>query len=251
MGDEDDGQVVLYPHLFQQLEDLCLNGHVQCRGGLVADQDLRVAGYRDGNDHALAHTAGELMRVLVKTLLGVGDAHIPQVFQRLLFGGLALEALMQLHGLHDLVADGLQGIEAGHGVLHDHGDLVAAHLEPVFFFGQLGEADGLAVVGTVVINGAAGNGAVGVQQAHERFGEHALAGAGLAHDGEDFAVVDVQVDAADGMEDFSTEVEFDVEIFDREDQLIFLHRLSLLFIAGGSSGRQRPRRRCRSDRTRW
>ena len=47
------------------------------------------------------------MRVLVKTLLGVGDAHIPQVFQRLLFGGLALEALMQLHGLHDLVADGL------------------------------------------------------------------------------------------------------------------------------------------------
>ena len=72
-----------------------------------------------------------------------------------------------------------------------------------------------------------------------------------SHDGEDFAVVDVQVDAADGMEDFSTEVEFDVEIFDREDQLIFLHRLSLLFIAGGSSGRQRPRKRCRSDRTQW
>ena len=121
---------------------------------------------------------------------------------------------MELHGLHDLVADGLQGVQAGHGVLHDHGDLVAAHPEPVLFLFQVGQADGLSVVSTEVVDGAAGNGAVGVQQAHEALGEHALARTGLAHDGEDLAVVDVQVDAADGVERFSTQVELDVQILD-------------------------------------
>ena len=228
----------------ETLQNLCLDGHVQCGGGLIADQDLRVAGHRNGDDDALAHTAGELVRVLAEADLRVGDADIPQVFQRLLFGGLAAQALMQLHGFHDLVADGLQRVQAGHGVLHDHGDLVAAYPEPVLFLFQVGQADGLSVVGTEVVDGAAGNGAVGVQQTHEALGEHALARTGLAHDGKDLAVVDVQVDAADGVEHFSTQVELDVQILDRKDQLILFHLLSLL-TACGSSGRQRPRRRCR------
>ena len=41
----------------------------------------------------------------------------------------------------------------------------------------------LAVRHAVVINGAAGNGAVGIQQAHEALGKNALAGAALAYDG--------------------------------------------------------------------
>ena len=214
VGDENDGQVVFDLHLLEQLQDLRLDGHVQRGGGLIADQDLRVAGHRNGDDDALAHTARELVRVLAEADLRVGDADIPQVFQRLLFGGFAAQTLMQLHGFHDLVADGLQWVQAGHGVLHDHGDLVAAHPEPVLFLFQVGQADGLSVVGTEVVDGAAGNGTVGVQQAHEALGEHALARTGLAHDGEDLAVVDVQVDAADGVERFSTQVELDVQILD-------------------------------------
>ena len=57
-------------------------------------------------------------------------------------------------------------------------------------------------------------------------------------------MVDVQVDAADGMQHLATQVEFDVEVLYRKDELIFFHLLSLL-TAGGSSGQQRPRRRCR------
>ena len=244
VGDEDDGQVVLDLHLLEQLQDLGLNGHIQCGGGLVADQDLRVAGHRNGNDDTLAHTARKLVGILRKAHLGVSNAHIPQVFKGLFPGGLALEMLVQLHGFHDLVADGLQGVQAGHGVLHDHGDLMAPDLQPVLLLFQVGKADGLAVIGTVIINGARGDGAVGIQQAHEALGEHALAGAGFAHDGKDFAVVDVQVDAADGMQHLAAQVEFDVEVLYRKDELIFFHLLSLL-TAGGSSGRQRPRRRCR------
>ena len=131
MGDEDDGEVIFDPHLLQQLEDLGLNGHVQSRRGLITDQDLRVAGHSDGDDDTLAHTARELVGILLEAHFRVGDADIPQVLEGLLPGGSALEALMELHGLHDLVADGLQGVQAGHGVLHDHGDLVAADFQPV------------------------------------------------------------------------------------------------------------------------
>ena len=250
VGDENDGQLVLDLHLLEQLQNLRLNGHVQRGGGFVADQDLRVAGHGNGDDDALAHTAGKFMGVLAEAHFGVRNAHVPQVFQRLFLGSLAVQPLMQLHGLHDLIADGLQRVQAGHGVLHDHGDLMAADAEPVLFLFQVGQADGLAVVGTEVVDGAGGDGAVGVQQAHEALGEDALARTGFAHNGEDFAVVDVEVDAPDGVEHFSTQIELDVQTLDRKDQLIFFHLLSLL-TADGSSGRRRRRRRCRSDRTRW
>ena len=90
VGDHDDGQIVLEPHFLQKLQNLGLNGHVQCGGRLVADQDLGAAGHRNGNDHTLAHATGELVRVLLKALFRVRDAHIPQVFQRFFLGGSAL-----------------------------------------------------------------------------------------------------------------------------------------------------------------
>ena len=41
---------------------------------------------------------------------------------------------MELERLEDLVTDGYDGVEAGHRVLKDHGDLVAANLAHVGFF---------------------------------------------------------------------------------------------------------------------
>ena len=73
------------------------------------------------------------MGVLAEAHFGVRNADVPQVFQRFFLGSLAVQPLMQLHSLHDLIADGLQRVQAGHGVLHDHGDLMAADAEPVLF----------------------------------------------------------------------------------------------------------------------
>ena len=42
-----------------------------------------------------------------------------------------------------------------------------------------------------VINGAAGNGAVGIQQAHEALGKNALAGAALAYDGKHLSLIHI------------------------------------------------------------
>ena len=54
----------------QQVEYLRLHGHVEARGRLVGEQQLRAAGERDGDHHALAHPARQLVRV---------DAQAPDV----------------------------------------------------------------------------------------------------------------------------------------------------------------------------
>ena len=57
-----------------QLEDLRLHGHVERRRRLVGDQQLRVVDQRHRDHHALAHAAGELVRVGVDAPARLGDA---------------------------------------------------------------------------------------------------------------------------------------------------------------------------------
>ena len=44
VGDEQDGQTELLTQLVEQVDDLCLNGNVQCGNRLVADQKFRIHG---------------------------------------------------------------------------------------------------------------------------------------------------------------------------------------------------------------
>ena len=57
------------------------------------------------------------------------------------WSGFALEVLVETEGFLDLPADGLQGVEGGHGILHDHGDLPAADAAPVLFGLEGGQVD--------------------------------------------------------------------------------------------------------------
>ena len=131
MGDVDGGEVILFLHGLDQLQNLRLNGHVQSGGRLVADEDLRPAGDGDGDDHPLAHTAGKFVGILLVAPLGVVNAHVAQHFQHGLVGILAFQTLMQLHGLLNLLADGFQRVQGGHGVLKHHGNLFAPDFQPV------------------------------------------------------------------------------------------------------------------------
>ena len=58
----------------EQLEDLRLHRHVERRRRLVGDQQLGVVDERHRDHHALAHAAGELVRVGVDAPARVGDA---------------------------------------------------------------------------------------------------------------------------------------------------------------------------------
>ena len=54
MGDEHVGQAHLLLQVFHQVQDLCLDGHVQRRYRLVAHDELRVHRQGAGNADSLA-----------------------------------------------------------------------------------------------------------------------------------------------------------------------------------------------------
>ena len=111
-----------------QVEDLRLQGDVERGGRLVGDQQARVAGQRHRDHDALAHAAGELVRIFVDALLGRGDVHAAQQLDGALARLPPRAAAMAQDRLDDLVADGEARIERGHRLLEDHGEPVAAQV---------------------------------------------------------------------------------------------------------------------------
>jgi hypothetical protein len=65
VGDEQVGQAQLALQLEQQVEHLALDGDIERRHRLVADDQLRAQGDGAGDADALALAAGELERVAV------------------------------------------------------------------------------------------------------------------------------------------------------------------------------------------
>ena len=96
--------------------------------GSSAMMQLRIAGEPDRDHHALAHAAGELMRILVEPALGVGDADQPQQLDGARARLRLAHAEMDEQRLHDLQADRQDRIERGHRLLEDHRDVAAADL---------------------------------------------------------------------------------------------------------------------------
>ena len=194
VGNVDDRHIELLLQFADQFQNLRLNGHIQRGSRLITDQDLRAAGHRGRNDDALAHTAGELMRILVVASFRVLDAHQLQHADRFFFRVRSAKSLMQLNCLLDLDADLAQGIQGGHRVLHHHGDFSAADFQPLFFCFVFGQ------IHSIVLNGTAGDRSVFVQHTDKTLGEHRLAGTGFAHDCQRLALIQVQRAFADGVE---------------------------------------------------
>ena len=119
VGDEDDGGAQAVGEVLHEVEDLGLDGHVEGAGGLVGDEDLGVAGEAHGDHHALAHAAGELVRILVDALLGAGDARELEHLDGLLLGRLLVEPLVEHDGLDHLGRDAEEGIQGGHRILEE------------------------------------------------------------------------------------------------------------------------------------
>ena len=63
MRDQDDRRVGAPAEIAEQFQDLRLSGDIERRGRLVGDQQRRVVDQRHRDHHALAHTAGKLVRV--------------------------------------------------------------------------------------------------------------------------------------------------------------------------------------------
>ena len=124
--DDDQRDVEPARQPLHQLEDLRLDGDVERGRRLVGDDQLGIAGERDGDHHPLAHAARELVRILLEAPRRIGDADHVQQLDRAPVGRRAVGALVLLQRLGDLPADGEHRIERGHRLLEHHADVAAA-----------------------------------------------------------------------------------------------------------------------------
>ncbi|MPM17173.1 hypothetical protein SDC9_63561 [bioreactor metagenome] len=185
MCDEDDAHVGFLLQGLHKLQNLRLDGHVQGGGGLVGDEQLGLAGQGDGDHHPLAHTAGELVGILLQALVRLVDAHKLQKFPGPVVGLLFALVGVQQDDLADLIADGIDRVEARHGVLKDDGNLVAADL-PHLPLGHF--IDMVAVKPEIAADEPAGVGG----KAHEAVSGDRFAGTAFAHDTEHLALADIE-----------------------------------------------------------
>ena len=175
MGDEHHRHVPLLLEALEQVEDLGLHGHVERGRGLVGDQELGAARQRDGDDHALPHAAGQLVRVLLQPAGGLGHADRSQQLDGRAIRFLLADVEVVAQRLGDLATDLDHRVQRGHRVLKHHSDLgspVRAHVAVV-------EADEV----DAVEDHPAGADRVALgQQPHDRAGQHGLARARLTDD---------------------------------------------------------------------
>ena len=68
--------------IFDQIEHLRLHRRVERRGRFVGDQQRRLGHHRHGDHHALAHAAGEFVRILREPARRFRNAHALEPFDR-------------------------------------------------------------------------------------------------------------------------------------------------------------------------
>ena len=196
----------------QQVQDLRLDGDVERRRRLVGDQQLRLAGERHRDHHALAHAAGELVRIVVEALrCGSG---MPTRSSSSIARAARLaprQPAMQAQRLGDLRADRQHRIERRHRLLEDHGDAVAAdrgHRALVEAARDRGPRSGWrrASPGPVL------------QEAHDGQCGDALAAAALAHQRHRLVGVDGEAHAVDDRRRVAGRPEGDGEILNFQER---------------------------------
>jgi hypothetical protein len=116
--------------LVDEAQHLPLDRGVERGGGLVRDQQFRVAGQGRGDQGALAQAAGELIRTLTRAQFGLGDADVSEQFQHPLATLGRVQVGVQAQDLVDLAAHGAQRIEGEQRVLQHESDPAAADAPP-------------------------------------------------------------------------------------------------------------------------
>ena len=218
MGDKQVGQAHLLLQILKHVDDLCLDGNVQCGNRLVTNDELRVHGQCTGNAHALTLTAGELVAVAVCVLAVQANA-LQQSDDLIVAVLFVLGQVMDVDALTHDVADGHTGIQAGVRILehdlhpaavgqHVHRDLVVLIKQQV----------------AVVIDLTAGR----LVQAQQGAAGGGLATAGLAYQAQGLALADGKADIIHGLDILAVLAhtaggEILLQVLDFYQRLMFTH----------------------------
>src|SRR5262245_6119529 len=96
MRDENHRGIQIAAQPRDQLQNLRLYRHVECRRWLVGDKQAGVCRDGNSNHHTLAHAAAELMGIAAQAPLRVWDAYRLEQAACPLMGLLAVQLEMQL-----------------------------------------------------------------------------------------------------------------------------------------------------------
>ena len=186
MRDEEVGQPELFLQFFQQVDHLRLDGNVQGRDRLVADDKIGVEGQGAGNTNPLALTARKLVGV-TGAKIGAQSHRVEQLGDSF-FDLVGIHPAMHLKRLADDLVDRHARVQAGVGVLEDH--LHAAAHPPQLLTLQDSQVDAIEI-------DVPGGGPVKLQDGAPRSG---FTAARFAHQAEGLAFVDLKGDPIHGMD---------------------------------------------------
>ena len=190
-----------------KMQDLRLDGHVERSGRLVGDQKPRFAQKRHGDHYALLHAARQFMRIIAEAGRRVGDSDHCEHFDGAIARRLPVHSESQQENLAHLLADREHRIERRHGVLEDHGDVRAPELAQLV----VGRVEDLGAL--VADRSGLGRRGAG-EEPHDGPGQHGLPGAGLAHDAQRLALLELERHALDGTQRAAAGGEGDLEVVD-------------------------------------
>jgi hypothetical protein len=210
VGDQDDRGSEPRAQLPEQIEDAGLDRDVERRCRLVGDQDLGVAGKRHRDHHALAHTARELVGVLVDATARVGDVNEVEQLDDAFLCLASRETQVLAQHLLDLVPDPEHRVQRGHRLLEDERNLAAADLPEL----RARRAEQLLAVELDAARDRRGL----REQPQDRERGHAFPAAGLADDPQHLTLGELERHPVDRVNGPFVAVEADREVPDLEQR---------------------------------
>ena len=199
--------LTLLTQRLDEFEDLILDRHIQRRGGFIGDDELRITGQGDGDDHPLAHPTGELVRVLLDTDFRLRNADRGHQLDGPRLGRLATQLGVGLDGFDQLTLHGKQRVQRRHRILEDEADVGTAHLAHL----GGGQAGDLLPIEEDI---TAGDTPRRAQQIDDGITNGGLTGPGLTHHAEDLAFFDGKGEILDRGHHTATGWIFDPQIPD-------------------------------------
>src|ERR1700730_5836028 len=186
VGNKEISETEFLLQVLQQIDDLGLDRHIQCRYRFIADNQLRLDGERARDTNALALTAGEIVRIASELVRLQADG-LEQMYDTLFKLPPGFRQLVNDQGFANDRADVHARIERCIRVLKDNLDVAAQRSKLT----SIQPSDILAFK---------------MDLARSRFDQakHATAGgrftaAGFADQPEGIAAVDSEIDTVDGM----------------------------------------------------
>ena len=216
-------------HVGDQRQDRRMHGDIERGGRLVGDDQARIGGKRQGDQHALAHAAGQLMRILRQQFADARQPCRRQHGDRAVAARAAAAFAEPRQMLVELRADGAHRIERSHRRLRDEGDGTAEqcaprarrHAREVLAFEQQRPGRDFETSRQQLRNGAA---------------DHGFACTGLAHEPKNFSRRQVERQRPDCRHHFAVDAGADHEVFGLQRQ----HGHRPVSASRTSSVRRRP-----------